>query len=652
MKNNLKKTRSRMKIIGATATAVFSLASVFAGTYAWFASNTSATATGMQVSVKSSGGCTLKSIRLVKFDYEKIKLSETISIDDYLNPGKGKVSSYIFNENENNTFGYYDENDEWVPINAMNAYDPYEKVIKGNGFSLYSMNSNVVYEMTFSNPSVDSILTLHSELKGMTADENDRELLLSSCADFDVFYKDDLKIIENTFVGSNITSFDSSNNYSSGTYVTYNGSIYKCIADFTSDETNPSEDETHWSGIAFSDESSYSLGDYVLFNTITYQCVKDISSPNDTPDNDTEHWAAISYSSGDIILNNDRLYKCKNNVSSSWVINSTNWEEINDYDSAYGYQLNDIVTYEGKLYKNTTAIGEAWDSNHWKSVSVFSSSTSYGVGDYTIDNNQYYKCVSSIEASQENENETLPRSDNDHWSSIAYKTGSNYKIGDYVTYSNTLYRFIQDVTNAASTPDGTKWETVGNYSNTETHAIGDLIYYNSALYLCTFGNKREFDDSKWTLLTTYSDSQSYSLNSIVSYNGELYRRNNATTAVDGAFNHTKWQQLLYKGYYYPSYKTFDSLNPASADEDLYYGVSYLAINKTHKNFYSQSEDTINLNNNSSVFVPKSNEDFVVYINVNYNPNQLKDYYLKINTTEERYTAINDFSFDFVFSSVS
>ena len=45
-----------MKIIGATVTAVFSLASAFTGTYAWFASNKSVTATGMSISVKALPG--------------------------------------------------------------------------------------------------------------------------------------------------------------------------------------------------------------------------------------------------------------------------------------------------------------------------------------------------------------------------------------------------------------------------------------------------------------------------------------------------------------------------------------------------------------------------------------------------------------------
>ena len=45
------KTRTRLKIIGAAATAVFSLASAFAGTYAWFATCGNVTATNMSITI-------------------------------------------------------------------------------------------------------------------------------------------------------------------------------------------------------------------------------------------------------------------------------------------------------------------------------------------------------------------------------------------------------------------------------------------------------------------------------------------------------------------------------------------------------------------------------------------------------------------------
>lgn len=50
------KTRTRLKIIGATATAVFSLASAFTGTYAWFVTNQSVTATTSSIKIQAEKG--------------------------------------------------------------------------------------------------------------------------------------------------------------------------------------------------------------------------------------------------------------------------------------------------------------------------------------------------------------------------------------------------------------------------------------------------------------------------------------------------------------------------------------------------------------------------------------------------------------------
>lgn len=80
------KTRIRMKIAGATATVIFSLASAFAGTYAWFVTNQSVTATGMQV---------------------KIKAPEDIDFDMYYLASFTDSSSNTKDGNYNTTTGYY-----------------------------------------------------------------------------------------------------------------------------------------------------------------------------------------------------------------------------------------------------------------------------------------------------------------------------------------------------------------------------------------------------------------------------------------------------------------------------------------------------------------------------------------------------------------
>ena len=56
MNKTRKKINARLKIVGATLTTIFSLSSVFAGTLAWFASNSTVTASAGSVSIKAPDG--------------------------------------------------------------------------------------------------------------------------------------------------------------------------------------------------------------------------------------------------------------------------------------------------------------------------------------------------------------------------------------------------------------------------------------------------------------------------------------------------------------------------------------------------------------------------------------------------------------------
>ena len=77
MKQIANKTRTRLKIVGATLTAVFSLAAVFTGTYAWFASNGSVTASGMQVTIAAPDS----------IDFDMYYLSEFTDSNDHTHDG-------------------------------------------------------------------------------------------------------------------------------------------------------------------------------------------------------------------------------------------------------------------------------------------------------------------------------------------------------------------------------------------------------------------------------------------------------------------------------------------------------------------------------------------------------------------------------------
>lgn len=95
MKNISKKTSSRMKIIGATATAVFSLTSAFAGTYAWFSNNTSV----------SASGASIKVVAPELLEYEMYYLSSFTDDESNSHDGNQNSITSIFS-------GYYQESED------------------------------------------------------------------------------------------------------------------------------------------------------------------------------------------------------------------------------------------------------------------------------------------------------------------------------------------------------------------------------------------------------------------------------------------------------------------------------------------------------------------------------------------------------------
>lgn len=86
MKGYSSKLRTKLKIAGATATAIFSLASVVTFTYAWFASNNSVTATGASITVLAPDS----------LDYEMYYLSSFTDEESASRPGNQNPTTNYF----------------------------------------------------------------------------------------------------------------------------------------------------------------------------------------------------------------------------------------------------------------------------------------------------------------------------------------------------------------------------------------------------------------------------------------------------------------------------------------------------------------------------------------------------------------------------
>ena len=264
-----KRISKRFKIVVATASAIFSLASVFTGTIAWFAANNSVEATGMQITALNIAGAEVESVKLIKFDFAQdtyVINGQEITIVDYINPNRGSVNSYLYDKEEKaygheqtavpcvatltsdhnivegkvyftksaeadgekvgvggylidadgysytqvqspsaGSLGSYYElsvlgNDGgWVEVNAMNVYDPIEKLIRGNSFNLSELRCNAVYEVTLSSPELINNCNLSITAKTFAPEgKTEDDILLSDCVDFDVFFPSDLQAGDDT----------------------------------------------------------------------------------------------------------------------------------------------------------------------------------------------------------------------------------------------------------------------------------------------------------------------------------------------------------------------------------------------------------------------------------------------------------------------
>ena len=183
------KIRSRLKIVGATFTTVFTLATVFTATYAWFAARAEVQAAGMSIRIASQEA-DIYSIKLIKFDFGYTSVGGE-KIYDYLTPETGDVNTYVYDKTyDSNRGGYIRQyNEGYIEADIMNRYDPVDSIIHGD--SLREMNCNSIYEVTISSDSLTSCY-MHLDAMLQSHAPGNNEICLSDCVNFELFTPSDL----------------------------------------------------------------------------------------------------------------------------------------------------------------------------------------------------------------------------------------------------------------------------------------------------------------------------------------------------------------------------------------------------------------------------------------------------------------------------
>ena len=697
----------RKSIVTATAATIFSLATAMVGTYAWFASSTSVTTTGMQVTVVASGSCDLDNVKVIKFDYDQQRIGG-MDYFDYLSPEKGKVSEYEYSYREGeNSFGYYgsakrfyqwngsswvasddkpltgtkkgevekrsnlpvsgdvgdyyyayaDEcamyfqwnGDEWVvsedapaegtsggnltnysdlpstpttgyyyrvtygswnKINAMNVYDPVDKVVRNS--SLRDLNCNAIYEVEFTSPSYSS---LDLDLVASTFDVGalgEYDILLSDCIDIDVFTDADLRDDNQLFYLPNRGSTINDNEYDDKAYYP----SYKLLDQMYA----------KWNG------SSWVLSEEKPETGSNKGKIKKYSNLPDSELSSGDYYLISEYS---------EFYKWN---GSSWDLTYEEPATGNDKGSVRYESLLPSTPSTGWYYhvlSNQTYV--QWDNtNHqWvASEEEPGTGSNRGILDYSDElpgepsNGDYY-LVNNYN------NPKYYKWNGSSWDITTDEPDSGTNKGT-VGYANQLCPSTNDYYLATHNEAYAKWdETEGDWlisfnepSGTYKTAIADESFLPNV-----------HDDGDYYLMTNYEVNKYYK------WNGSSWAASDSEPSGNdkGTISHQSLLPVtLNSGDYYEVLKKPAELTDL---EKVYYKISYLASlidEDDHSHFYNKSGSKAS----EITIVDGKTIDFdgdVVkfYINVNYAPSVADEYYDKISVNS--YTAKYDYCFNFNFS---
>ena len=299
-----------------------------------------------------------------------------------------------------------------------------------------------------------------------------------------------------------------------------------------------------WTGI-WTISTAYGVGNIVKYGASIYQCTEG-------------HTSASTFSSGtDGLVADIGKWKIVAVSSADWKYNWT----INTL-----YRINDLVRYNGKVYKATAQHVSAANSNL------------------------------GLEANQ-SDWEVL--SDGDTWKS-EWAIGTRYRVNDIVRYGATVYKCITGHTSADNftlglEEDQSKWEshyvgvefvtktdeesglTSGQWQENYRYRVSDIVKRGGNLMRCILGHTSSSDASgfntdynanKWEIWlpgsefdNAWAEDVYYQPNDLVLYGGYVYKSLTFNFASAPGLNQgTDWN-LTFEGYNF----RYDWNNPGAGD---------------------------------------------------------------------------------------
>ena len=336
--------------------------------------------------------------------------------------------------------------------------------------------------------------------------------------------------------------------YSTGEMVKWEGYIYRCITAHTSNVVTSQgvhTDYSKWTIVASGDKWQnawqqnffYDLGDVAIYNGITYRCI-------------AKHNSAATFALG---LEDDQA---------SWeiVTRSDNWRT--DWTVSTRYVLEDVVKYNGTVYRCTThhesaatpALGLEADQSKWEQVidgieyrSTWAAGIRYIKNDLVKYGETVWKCTTG------HTSETLFRTDqaSSYWTAwlpgfgyeLVWSEAIEYQRGDIVLYGGYVYTCLENNLNSVPSVNGIvqntgNWELLkqgykhqGYYAHASSYKTGDVVRLGGYLYICITDAQGYYPDTsnRWQILvpghqwkSDWVDNVEYFIGDIVTYDSTAY----------------------------------------------------------------------------------------------------------------------------------
>lgn len=341
--------------------------------------------------------------------------------------------------------------------------------------------------------------------------------------------------------------------------------------------------------------TEYLVSQVVVVDGILYRCITKHTSGVSF---DTSKWtpvyatiapwqASTPYRVGEYVVYNNQIYKCltAHTSSSSFEPNGSNWQPISNniagipvWASGVYYYPNQVVRYNGKIYRCVTAHisgneekpdlmryytreSKYLDLDQDSNVPVYFTADIGSIIRVTKIREEhsggYFEANCDIKVSIDGTNYVVANTF--HASDSGSSEFDTYADARYVRLS-VLSFYIRgggsgsmDFNNLYVWGDSNKWEVILDpsirityWSQNTRYKVNDIVLYDNEFYKCIVTNDSgtSFDSTKWRkipdiVIPNWTANTAYKVNQIVFYDNKLYKCTTAHTSGN-AFDSTKW----------------------------------------------------------------------------------------------------------------